>query len=127
MPDREMTYFLTDVTGAIEATSCEQHSLWERYTEYGVTWDQNNVGLLERVGTLADMPVCISLRTVKIGGAKILFYHATSQVVDHRMIQKWLEENLPASARREDGRVNKTDATNSHIVASFVKPTTVAA
>lgn len=121
MTDREMTFFLDGVTGAIEATSCEQHSLWERYTEYGVEWKQHNVGLLETVGTLADMPVCISLHTTQIGGDKILFYHATSQVVDQRMINKWLEENLPTTARREDGALNKTDATNSHIVAPFVR------
>jgi hypothetical protein len=127
MPDREMTKFLEGVTGAIEATSCEQHSLWERYTEYGVEWKQHPAGLLETVGTLADMPVCISLHTNDVGGAKILFYHATSQVVDHRMIDKWLEENMPDSARREDGHINKTDATNSHIVARFVKRATVAA
>lgn len=121
MPDREMTEFLSGVVGAIEATSFEQHCLWEKYTEYGVSWDQINPGLLERVGELADMPVCISLFKVKIGGETILFYHATSQVVDHRMIRQWLEDNLPASARREDDRINHTDANNSHIVASFVR------
>lgn len=126
MPDKEMTDFLEGVTGAIEASSFEQHCLWEKYTEYGVEWKQHNPGLLERVGMLADMPICISLSNVTIGDEKILLYHATSQVVDHRMVQKWLEDNLPATARRDDGKVNKTDANNAHIVASFVRRPAVA-
>jgi hypothetical protein len=120
MPDREMTEFLESVVGAIEATRFEQHCLWEKYTEYGVSWEQSPSGLLENVGAIADMPVCISLHKVRIGGETILFYHATSQVVDHRMIDQWLANNLPTTARHEDGRPNKTDASNSHIVASFV-------
>lgn len=111
--------FLNGVSGAIEATDVERHGLMEKYTRYGVTWKSNTGGLLTSVGALGDMPVCISLNKAKIDGQSIIFYHATSQVVDHRMVRKWLEDNLPSTARREDGRIKHADAMNADLVAPF--------
>src|SRR4029077_8557157 len=99
-PDSEMAKFLEGTVGVCEATDNEQHSLWERWHER-VEWEQNCSGLMETVGTLVEMPVCISLRTAKINGQKIIFWRATSQVVDHRMIDKWLNAALPKSAFRD--------------------------
>ena len=123
MPDKERTDFLEGVVGVCEATSCEYHYVWEHWHER-VEWKQNNVGLGEVVGHLDGRPVFLSLRTAMIDGKKILFWDATSQVVDHEMIRKWLQENLPVSAFRDnDPRrgVNQTDATNFHIIVPLRK------
>ena len=123
MPDEELRKFLDGVVGVCEATSCEYHYVWEHWHER-VEWKQNNMGLGETVGTLDDRPVHISLRTAEIDGKKILFWEATSQVVDHEMIRKWLQKNLPITAFREgDPRqgVNQTDATNFHIIVPLRK------
>jgi hypothetical protein len=112
--NEQMTAFLANVIGAVEANSYEKLMLWDANTRLTPPriWKENNSGLLEVVGRLADMPVCIGLWTAEIDGHKILFYDATSQVVDYRMIDNWLETNLPKTAFRKDGYVNKTDAMN---------------
>jgi hypothetical protein len=84
-------------------------------TTEGDGWVENFLGYSETLGRLADMPVCVSLRTAVVRGHKLLFIDPTSQVVDHRLIDEWLEEWLPPTARR-GSVVNKVDAANFHNV-----------
>jgi hypothetical protein len=116
--DREMTEFLDGVVGVVEANSFEQHMLWSenRQRTHPRTWEQLNPGLLETVGVLDGRPVCVSLHKVRVGGHLILFVDATSQVVDHEMIARWMADTMPRSALRENGIVNRTDAMNFHNV-----------
>ena len=116
-PDKEMSDFLAGIVGVVEATSYEQLCLWKEDHDR-VKWELNPSGLMEIVGHLDDMPVCLSLTTATVDGHKLLFIDATSQVVDNRMIDKWLLETVPPSAMNErDGRyVNKVDAMNFHNV-----------
>jgi hypothetical protein len=125
--DEEMIKFLEGVTGAVDADSYAQHSLWERYAEQAkkffdtkggrrFEWDSSRSGLLTCVGSYDGRECWISLSTVKIDGHKILFYYASGTFVDHDMVEEWLKANLPDTARRSDGYLNKTDATNFHIV-----------
>src|SRR6218665_1693649 len=88
--DSQMLKFLDGVVGVIEANSNEHSHIWERFTNmHGkAAWDSDNSGLLETVGYLDERPICISLRTAKLKGAKILFWHATSQLVDHKLIDE---------------------------------------
>lgn len=116
MADTEMTEFLSGVVGVVEANSFERLCLWQEHHTRRLWLDRND-GLLETVGHLDGMPVCLSLLTSKIDGHKVLFIDATSQVVDHRMIDKWLAETLPKTAFKNGGEyVNKTDAMNFHNV-----------
>ena len=111
--DEEMVRFLDGIVGAVEATREEYHSLYSRYTkEYGKSWESNSSGLFETVGYLDDRPVCISLRTAVVEGHKILFVEATSQVVDHVLIDEWLRLNIPSRDNSE--YPNKVDVTNFH-------------
>jgi hypothetical protein len=114
--DEQMTAFLTGVIGAVEANNYEQLMLWSenKRRDPPRVWKEKNSGLLETIGHLDDMPVCISLWTAEIDGHKILFYEPTSQVVDYRMIDNWLETNLPKTAFRKDGYVNRSDSMNFH-------------
>lgn len=115
MPDRQLRDFLAGVVGVVDASSYEYQALWEHHhQERGITWEQRADGLLETIGALADMPVCLRLNTAIVGGFKLLFITPTSQVVDHRLIDKWLADNLPRSAWSDYApiHVNRTDATN---------------
>lgn len=118
MSDHEMTKFLDGVIGVVEANSYEKHMLWVENDRRAnpKTWTDYNCGLVEVIGFVVDMPICISLFPAEVGGHKLLFIDATSQVVDYRMIDQWLKDNPPASAFREDSYVNKTNAMNFHNV-----------
>lgn len=107
--DKELAAFLQGVTGLVEATNEEKFRLWQQFQ---AEWTDDSAGLLETVGTFAGMPVCVSLHLSNVRGERLLFYHATSRVVDHRLIDQWIEAVMPATARRANGRVNKTDAAN---------------
>jgi len=111
--DDEIKKFLEGIVGAVEASSFEELCIWQEYTqELNYSWKQNCSGYLEYVGLFHSRPICINLRTSVVNGHKILFWEATSQLVDYKMIDKWMEKNLPKSARHSDGRLNKTDAMN---------------
>lgn len=107
--------FLENIHGAVEATSFERMCLWERNRDRAKReWVENLSGIGKNVGEFSGSPVFISLLTAMIDGKKILFYEATSVVVNWDIIEKWLQDNLPKSAFRKDGRLNKTDAMNFH-------------
>jgi hypothetical protein len=124
--DEQMHNFLDGVKGIVDANSYEYHCLWESYSQtykdtflkHGddgrirYTWIQNLVGLQEIVGWLDERPVNLSLYTAVIDGHKILFFDPVSQVVDWKMVDKWLEKTMPDTARRSDGYLNRTNAMN---------------
>lgn len=114
----ELTEYLQGVIGLVEANSYERHALWKE-CKGERTWKETGWGLGETVGHLADTPVFVSLLVDTVDGHRILFWHATSQVVDHRMIEAWLTKTMPRSAFTDDGgtvRLNKVDAMNFHNV-----------
>lgn len=99
--------FLKDVVGVVEANSCESMFLWERHhVQLKKPWVSNLSGYGVTVGELDDHPVHISLLINTVDGKRILFWHATSMVVDYRMIEAWLEAALPEAYN------NRTDAIN---------------
>jgi hypothetical protein len=111
--DKQMDDFLDGVQGLCEANSYEQHSLWgENDREGRFTWVQENFGLLPTIGRVGKRPVVLSLFICVIKGYRICFYHATSQIVDHLIVDEWLKKAMPPSAHRRDGFLNKTDAMN---------------
>jgi hypothetical protein len=112
--DDDLTKLLDGVVGVVEANTFEQHALWEQNERYGHRkWVQNLSGRGVTVGHVGDMPVFISLITAEVSGCKLLFVNATSQVVDHRMVDEWLTAALPKSAFRDGGeRINRVDAAN---------------
>ena len=116
--DEQMAEFLSGVVGVVEATSFEKHMLWAENGRKPVprTWQENLSGLGETVGTVGSLPVCVSLSTALVDGRKLLFVDAVSRVVDHEMVDDWLRATLPRCAFREDGYLNRVDATNFHNV-----------
>ncbi len=86
---------------AVEATDMELHTLWKAYnynttTQKVITnapWEQLQFGSLKTIGILDERPICLSIRYYKIHGQLVMFWEATSVVVDHVQIDAWLEKN----------------------------------
>lgn len=113
--------FLVDCIGIVEADAFAQGELWkdnlldrEKLQGYKVPWEQDLRGLFVHVGNCDDRPVNITLNRAKIDGQWVVFWYACSQVVDHKQIEAFFEQALPASARHSNGHPNRTDATNFH-------------
>ncbi len=104
---------LDGVQGVVEATSFEKYALWQlnKFRDNPRTWIENLQGQLAIVGYVGNDPVCISLLVDKVSNQKILFWHATSKIVDYDQIKKWLETYLPLSSFK-NGILNNTDANN---------------
>lgn len=111
--DADARAFLSGVVGVAEATREERFHLWEWFHEkLGWSWKSESSGIGRTVGHVGDMPVFIALSIAEVSGCKILFVEATSQVVDHRMVEAWLKRALPEAAFRPDGYINQEDAAN---------------
>lgn len=95
---------------AVEATDFEALCLWREWHER-VTWEQESRGVLHTIGHVADMPVCVQLSWNVVAGRRVVFYHASSQVVDHRAVDAWVR------AHAMTPRGTHADAMNFHIVA----------
>lgn len=96
----------------IEATPYEEFALWQAFslehardgrgrTEFDaprVSW--RNLDILGYpIGTLDDRPVMLLLHWAIVGDRLLCFFHASSQVVDHAMIDAHLSEKFPGVPR----------------------------
>jgi hypothetical protein len=108
----QLKEFMSGVIGVVEANRFEYMCLWQARGEK--TWVSRLSGFAPTIGHIGDAPICLSLFTAIVDGHNLLFAEAVSQVVDYRVVDAWLETNLPASARLADGRLNRTDASNFH-------------
>lgn len=106
----EIKAYLDGVIGVVEANSFESMRLWE--TKGDLSWISSSCGLGQTIGHIDGRPVFLSLTTAVIDDHKIVFLDVTSEVVDWNLILTWLRDTLPATAFRENGYINKTDAMN---------------
>jgi hypothetical protein len=90
--------YFKDVAYLVEATHFENHMLWvenhHRPLPNGVSipdWKQEGMGFMTCIGELAGRPVCVGGFYARINGIRVMFYEATSQVVDHDMVERWLD------------------------------------
>ena len=105
--------YIDECVYAVEANSTEEMYIWERFCgpnsawgpEKRIKWEQD-FGWLETVGHLDDSPICISIFIHKLDGYPVLFWHATSQLVDYVMIDEWFRERAP--------HLQQTDAMSIH-------------
>jgi len=104
----------------VEATSFEKHCLWLQFSNTSpnrlypetppVKWEQLD-GFLITVGTYHTHPICISAQWDRINGELVMFWEATSNVVNHTIIKKWLNDNF--KGKYDNGtRSAKSDAMN---------------
>lgn len=102
----------------VEATSYEAQQIWREFNqERGIPWKQGSgvgihIGELDIVGQ-GKMPVVLSLMWNTIRGKLICFHEAVSQVVDHKMIEDWLQKNIIKDKTWAGDRPITCDAMNA--------------
>lgn len=109
--DPEIEKFIAGVSGAVEADGYARHSLWQDWHyepkyKRKLTWVSETMGMCPVIGHVDDRPVTLSMFISIINDKRILFWDSPSQVVDHKMIDEWLEDYLPG--------IPRTDANNFH-------------
>lgn len=86
------------------AVEGDSFAAWEHFQKHrpGWTWEQchgwgftlDRVAIMKLpVGRIERMPVCVSVTWDLIAGELVAFYEATSQVVDHRIVDKYIRKN----------------------------------
>lgn len=112
--NEELFDFLEGAIGFCEATREEQCGIWWRFIHDKPNppeW-REGIGFALTIGYIDDRPIHLVLLPVQFNGHKIIFYEATSQVVDHVMIDTFIETVAPDSARSISGIINRADAAN---------------
>ena len=118
---REMDPRFSETVFVVEATSFERMMLWaENDRRKRVRWEADGHGWLLQVGELGGMPVSVSFVWARLNGYRVVFCEATSQVVDHRQVEAWLEANCNP---RWDGGTRRAhcDAMNFHHCLSHIR------
>jgi len=97
---------LKNVKYAVEANSFEATQLWSNWNKR-VEWEDNRSGV--GVSVEGRVNSFVSLLITKINNVEVLFYEATSVLVDHKAVEDWVLLNCPSLTRR-----NMNDAQNFH-------------
>jgi len=116
-----------DTEFVVEADDYARQSLWERYSTQAlhptelntIRWEQDCMGTCSTIGQIADCPVVVTFFWAKLNGHLICFYHPTSAVVDHRMVNNYLEKYCNPSW--DNGRRAHADASNFHHVLDYIR------
>ena len=107
-PDDERlgkTFFL------VEATHFERIQLWEKWHDR-VKWEEDSCGYCHEIGSVNDLPVVLHISFAHLDDRLVAFYESTSQVVDWKMIEGWLQEHCHPPKWDNGARPAKCDATN---------------
>lgn len=99
-----------EVKNIVEMTDTESFMLWCKYEDDNI-YSTERQGCGINVGFVKDdqdMPIFISVRFAKYKGVEILTWEATSQYVDHAVIQEWFKVHFPSA--------NHSDTMNIHNV-----------
>lgn len=107
---------LAETAYCVEADDFAHLELWAKHHK-ATGWVQHPMGYGELVGKLARMPVFLHMHWATLHGRLVMFYEATSQVVDHRMVDRYLTRHCPAF---RDGK--RTNALNFHLCLGEIEP-----
>jgi hypothetical protein len=96
----------------VEANSFETFTLWQQYhEEKNVEWVQELAGFVTTIGHIEERPINLEFGFNVINGNLIAFYSGISALVDHTMIEEWIESRFPI---KNNGLRAMTDAQNFH-------------
>lgn len=102
---------LRDVVAAVDANRFEQFMLWQEHHRE-CEWVHDSAGYMIQLGTLADMPVCLSISFAVVDKRRIVFHYMCSMVTDGRMEEAWLDANFGEQESGDRRKVHCTDAMN---------------
>lgn len=121
--DLELKEWLKDVVYVVKATTAERMYLWRDYSKStivsnGCTWKQDNSIRNVVTGLLGNYAVCINLMKANINGQWVIFVEDTSTVVDHNMIDDFLQNHL--NCKNDRGYIHHSDVTNFSNVINYI-------
>lgn len=109
-----------DVVFIVEADSFANLELWRNHFHNPIhenskitTWEQVNPGKVITIGHCADSPVCVEVFYNILNGKKVMFYHASSSIVDYGMVEEWISHYGVG--------IHSCDAMNFHQCISVVR------
>ena len=85
--DLKETFFV------VQATNTEVFNIWKEWNE-AIPMEQDGQGFGEQVGRLDGRPIMVSLFRYRIWNKWVVFYESTSQVVDYRLVEGWIQKNV---------------------------------
>lgn len=110
-----------DVVFCVEANHHEQHEFWaELHYEpkpgraFVKDWICEGMGHMITIGYIDKRPICVEIYYSRINGKRVLFYSGCSQLVDHKMIDEWLDYCFYDRIKWEMGRKPICDSWNFH-------------
>ncbi len=102
MTDKDTCLF-KDVVYVVKAGGEDYFNLWRHfshesdkrlYPSISIHWEEVSRGFSRKIGTVAKRPICIEGRYAILNGKRVMFYDGTSQLVDWKMIDQWMENYL---------------------------------
>ena len=96
-----------------EASDFERSRLWMEWRNHIQSRDEQpsvDLPTLVQVGELAGHPVSMHITWARLDGHLVGFYCASSRIVDHQMIEAWLDKNFCPPAH--GGTHRRRDASN---------------
>ena len=97
---------ITEAVAIVSATGNEHQCLWSEFSKQATPlmklfltegnykrfdWESDQSGYFAHLGHFCEAPVCVSITFAKIEGHTIVFWHATSEVVHHGMIEDFFK------------------------------------
>jgi hypothetical protein len=112
--DPSFDEFFKDVKYFVKGDSFSQREIWSRHhdTFAGGNWGQKT-GTAVIIGHIARRPIAVSLMPVVINGFTVIFYYGCSQLVDHKMVDEFIDMVISRfKITTPDNRRPECDATN---------------
>ena|SRR5581483_3409967 len=115
-----------DTEYVVEADSYAMQSLWERWSTEAlhkhkdfnfINWRQDSMGSCVHIGDLDKRPVVVTFFWAKLNGHLVVFWEATSEVVDYKMVEEWLGKYCNP---QHNDRRSRCDANNFHHVIEYI-------
>lgn len=118
-----------DVCFLVEANNHEQHQLWVDHfykpradmPRQIKNWKEVSMGHGITIGQLDKRPIVVSVNYAYLEGKKVMFYYGCSQLVDHKLIEDWLQYFTKKIKWDNDTRWAHCDAMNFHLCMDAVQ------
>lgn len=111
----ELKDMISKCCAFVEATTEERHYLWKDYAKDSedegkwrpkqrVSWNYNRKcsGMMPQIGEFAGEAITLDIVFVDIEDKTVAFWWPCSNVVNYRVVQRWLEDVLPEETKRVD-------------------------
>lgn len=107
---KDSRFLKTEYT--VQANDEDRTRMWEdwatdaadlgRKWDHRVEWVQDFRGQIVTVGELGTIPISITFTWATINRSEVVFWDATSQVVDYRLCETWIQKHFSKARRHVD-------------------------